>query len=87
VFGKLQEGTVDTLLMPENLGALADILLYHATPVKKRAVRLLYEGDITMANGHPAEVDFSFRPFGVFINEAKVISANKRAQWYRPCHQ
>ncbi len=32
-----------------------------------------------MANGHPAEVDFSFRPFGVFINEAKVISANKRA--------
>ena len=65
--------------MPENLGTLADILLYHVTPGKKTARRLLYEGDITMANGDPAEVDFSFWPYGVFVNDAKVINANNRA--------
>ena len=78
-FDKLPDGTVETLLMPQNLGTLADILLYHATPGKKTAGRLLYEGDIEMLNGDEAEVDFSFWPFGVFVNDAKVIDANNRA--------
>ena len=59
--------------------ALTDILLYHVTEGKRRALSLLFEGEVDMLNGDSVEVDFSFRPFGVFVNESRVINANLRA--------
>ena len=59
---------------------VADILLYHVTAGKRRAFSLIREGDVEMLNGDFTEVDFSFRPFGVFVNDSKVIRANLRAK-------
>ncbi len=55
-FAKLPAGTVESLLLPENAGALANILLYHA------ATTSIYSSDFAnrpfaMANGGSIEVE------------------------------
>ena len=86
VFAPTDKAFAEAGLNPDNVGSafpdisdLTDILLYHVTAGKKRAINLLFERDIEMLNGDEAEFDFSFRPFGFFINDAKVIDANNRA--------
>lgn len=59
--------------------ALADILLYHVTEGRRRALPLLFQRDVEMLNGDLTEVTLNFRPFGVFVNDSKVINANLRA--------
>jgi uncharacterized surface protein with fasciclin (FAS1) repeats len=40
-FGKLPDGTVDTLLRPENKGTLTKVLTYHVVPGKMTATALM----------------------------------------------
>ena len=76
-FAKLPEGTVDNLLLPENVGALATILTRHAAPgsydieaLKKEARkgRKLY-----MATGDYLEV--TQEGDDVFVNGIKVLAS------------
>ena len=60
-------------------GFLADVLLYHVTPGKKRAIPLLFERDVEMLNGDFTEVSLNFRPFGIYVNDSRVIKPNLRA--------
>ncbi len=62
------------------LPVLSDILLYHVTPGKKGAIRLLIEGEAEMLNGDSTDIDLSFWPFGVYVNDARVVDANIRAR-------
>lgn len=55
-FGKLPEGTLDKLMLPENKEKLRSLLLYHAVPGNFMASDLS-EGDLKSANGEKIEVD------------------------------
>jgi transforming growth factor-beta-induced protein len=85
VFAPTDEAFGQLGLTPENvgsalpLGSLTDVLLYHVTAGRKGAVRLLLERDIEMLSGDDAEFRFRFWPLGFYIDDAKVIAANKRA--------
>lgn len=55
-FGKLPEGTLDQLLLPENKEKLRSLLLYHVIPGNFLAVDLK-DGEIKTANGEKVEID------------------------------
>ncbi|WP_404403336.1 fasciclin domain-containing protein [Pelagibacterium halotolerans] len=71
-FGKLPEGTLDTLLMPENRDQLTAILTYHVVPGKVTAadvvslnaaetlngqsIRISVDGDTVMIDGASVEM-------------------------------
>merc|ERR1712187_125687 len=55
-FGKLPEGTVDTLLMPENKAQLADILTYHVLPEQVLSKDLKFFQRVTTVEGKPLHV-------------------------------
>ena len=86
VFAPTDEAFADIGLTPDNVGSalpvddLTNVLLYHVAEGRKGAIRLLIERDIEMLNGDEAEFRFKFWPFGFFINDAKVLDANNRAQ-------
>ncbi|GAA6180159.1 MULTISPECIES: fasciclin domain-containing protein [unclassified Shimia] len=73
-FAALPEGTVETLLLPENKDQLVAILTYHVVPAKvmsgdiagKKAQVLTVEGDRLNVNARN----------GVKVNDAKVVSAD-----------
>lgn len=76
-FAALPEGTVETLLKPENKDQLISILTYHVVPAKvmsgeiagKRTKVLTVQGDRLSVNGKN----------GVKVNDAKVIQADIEA--------
>ncbi len=76
-FAALPEGTVETLLLPENKDQLVSILTYHVVPAKimsgdiagKRAKVLTVQGDRLSVNARN----------GVKVNDAKVIQADIEA--------
>ena len=76
-FAALPEGTVESLLLPENRDKLTAILTYHVVPAKvmsgdiagKRANVLTVQGD---------RLDVNARR-GVRVNNAKVVSADIEA--------
>ncbi|WP_281972158.1 fasciclin domain-containing protein [Ruegeria faecimaris] len=76
-FAALPEGTVETLLLPENKDQLVAILTYHVVPAKvmsgdiagKRAKVLTVQGDRLSVNGKN----------GVKVNGAKVVQADIEA--------
>ncbi|WP_170412851.1 fasciclin domain-containing protein [Ruegeria atlantica] len=73
-FAALPEGTVETLLLPENKDQLVEILTYHVVPAKvmsgdiagKRAKVLTVQGDRLSVNARN----------GVKVNDAEVIQAD-----------
>ncbi len=76
-FAALPEGTVETLLLPENKDQLVEILTYHVVPAKvmagdiagKRAKVLTVQGDRLSVNARN----------GVRVNGAEVVQADIEA--------
>lgn len=76
-FAALPEGTVETLLLPENKDQLVEILTYHVVPAKvmsgdiagKRAQVLTVQGDRLSVNAKN----------GVKVNGAEVVQADIQA--------
>lgn len=75
-FAALPEGTVETLLKPENKDQLIKILTYHVVPGRVEA-NDLSNGKITSVQGSKINVDLSSG--AVKINDALVTDANNRA--------
>lgn len=72
-FAKLPEGTLDYLLLPENVKELQSILTYHVVPTNA-ASSSLSPGDVDTLNGASISVD---TPAGaVMINNATVTKAD-----------
>ena len=73
-FNALPEGTVETLLKPENKAKLAGILTYHVLPGKVMSSDIIGKKlKVTMVNGSTAEIDATD---GVKIAGANVIQAD-----------
>ena len=73
-FQALPEGTVESLLKPENKSKLAGILTYHVLSGKVMSKDIMGKQlEVTMVNGSTAEIDATD---GVRINGANVIQAD-----------
>jgi uncharacterized surface protein with fasciclin (FAS1) repeats len=70
-FAALPEGTVESLLLPENKQALTDILLYHVVSGKVMAADVVELESATTVLGK--DVAIKVEDGKVFINEAEVI--------------
>ena len=70
-FAKLPEGTVETLLKPENKQALTDILTYHVTADELMAADVVKETLLDTVNGIPVKVVVDGSK--VMINDAQVL--------------
>lgn len=75
-FAALPEGTVDTLLMPENKDQLVAVLTYHVIPGKVMSTDLTDGMTATSVQGGDLTVDLSD---GVKINDATVTTADIEA--------
>jgi len=72
-FDALPEGTVESLLLPENIETLTDILKYHVVAANA-ASSTLVSGDVGTLNGDTVKVDVS--DGGVKVNNANVTIAD-----------
>lgn len=72
-FGKLPEGTLDKLLLPENKEKLRMLLLYHVVAGKVLAANLA-SGDVKTVNGEKLKIDVSSDK--IEVDGAKVFSAD-----------
>lgn len=72
-FGKLPEGTLGKLLLPENKEKLRSLLMYHVVPGNFMAADLK-DGEIKTANGEKVDVDVESD--GVEIEDSKVSKAD-----------
>ena len=73
-FTALPEGTVESLLKPENKSKLADILTYHVLSGKVMSSEIIGKKlEVTMVNGSTAQIDATD---GVKISGANVIQAD-----------
>ena len=73
-FAKLPEGTVESLLKPENKGKLTAILTYHVVSGKVPASTVVKLDSAKTVNG--AEVAIDATSTGVKVNNAKVIKTD-----------
>ncbi len=75
-FAKLPEGTLDSLLKPENKEKLVAILKYHVIPGKVLAADVVkLDGqDVKTAEGESAKI--CVKDGGVMINNAKVVKTD-----------
>ena len=75
-FAKLPEGTVESLLKPENKEKLAAILTYHVIPAKAMAADVVkLDGkSVKTVEGSPIKVEVEGRT--VMVNNARVIKAD-----------
>jgi uncharacterized surface protein with fasciclin (FAS1) repeats len=73
-FAKLPEGTVESLLLPENKDKLVAILTYHVVPGKVTAADVVTMQTAPTANGE----DLAIRVVDetVFINDARVVATD-----------
>merc|ERR1711879_511327 len=55
-FGALPEGTLDTLLKPENKDQLVDILTYHVLPAQVLSTDLTYYQEVATVEGKKVKV-------------------------------
>jgi len=76
-FAKLPDGTIDSLLKPENRDMLIDILTYHVVPGKVTAAEVAKLSEATTVNGADVRIDAS--DSGVMVDDAKVITADVAA--------
>ena len=72
-FAKLPVGTVDTLVKPENVDKLKDILKYHVTTSVYTADKLSDGMELGMANGQKAVIHL--KDGKVSINDANVVAS------------
>lgn len=72
-FAALPEGTVETLLMPENKDQLVAILTYHVVPGKVMSTDLQDDMEATTVQGEAIVIDLDN---GVMVEEASVVSAD-----------
>ena len=72
-FAALPEGTVETLLKPENLDQLTAILTYHVVPGKVMSGDLSDDMMATTVQGTDIMIDLDN---GVMVNEASVVTAD-----------
>ncbi|REJ65406.1 MAG: fasciclin domain-containing protein [Planctomycetota bacterium] len=73
-FAKLPEGTVETLLKPENKSKLVAILTYHVVPGKVTAADVVKLDKATTVQG--SDVTISVADGGVKIDNANVVQAD-----------
>lgn len=73
-FAKLPDGTVETLLKPENKTKLAGILAYHVVPGKVEAKQVVNLTGAVTVNGQRAAITASKK--GVKIDSANVIKTD-----------
>jgi hypothetical protein len=69
-FDKLPAGTVESLLLPENMDQLVEILLLHVFPGNVHSSSLI-SGEVIALNGSPLAIDVSSD--GVLVNDANVV--------------
>lgn len=72
-FAALLEGTLESLLQPENVEQLTNILTYHVVAANADSSSLSY-GDTETLNGDLVEVSISDE--GVSVNDANVVTAD-----------
>ncbi len=73
-FAKLPEGTIETLLKPENKADLQNILLYHVVPGKMKAKDVLAKKELTAAND--VEIPLESNSYGAKAAGAKIIKTD-----------
>jgi uncharacterized surface protein with fasciclin (FAS1) repeats len=76
-FAKLPEGTLETLLAPENKEQLVDILTYHVVPGAVTAAQVSSLSSATTVEG--SDVAIEVTDAGVRINDALVVQADIEA--------
>ncbi len=76
-FAALPEGTVDTLLLPENKDQLVAILTYHVVPGKVMSSDIAGK-EMSVATVNGAEIDINATT-GVMVNGANVVTADIEA--------
>ena len=72
-FAELPDGTVETLLMPENKDQLVAILTYHVVPGKVMSTDLQDDMEAATVQGTTVMIDLDN---GVMVDEATVIQAD-----------
>lgn len=76
-FAKLPEGTVETLLKPENKEKLQAVLLYHVVAGKIMSDQVV---DLTSAESLQGDtIDISVKMGKVYVDDAQVIAADVEA--------
>jgi len=76
-FGALPEGTLDSLLKPENKDQLVDILTYHVLPAQVLSTDLKPKQVVKTVEGK--ELLVSIYKGDVYANKAKVVGADNLA--------
>ncbi len=76
-FAALPEGTVDTLLLPENQAQLQAILTYHVVPGKVMAAEAMELDSATTVQGQ--DITITTMDGSVMINDATVVQADIEA--------
>ncbi len=76
-FAKLPEGTVESLLRPENKDQLIAILTYHVVPGKVKAADVVKLNSAKTVNGK--ELLIAVTDAGVRLNQANVIKTDIKA--------
>ena len=69
-FAALPAGTVESLLLPENISALTDILTYHVVPGRVTAAQVVELSSATTVQGQSVSIEVA--DGSVFINGAEV---------------
>lgn len=72
-FAKLPEGTVETLLKPENKGLLTSILTYHVVPGSVKAAQVVKLSGAPTVNGQHVDIQVGE---GVMVDGAKVVTTD-----------
>jgi uncharacterized surface protein with fasciclin (FAS1) repeats len=76
-FAKLPDGTLESLLLPENRDKLVAILTYHVVPGKVMSTDLT--DGMSVASVEGSTIDIQVNDYGVRINGARVVTADVEA--------
>ena len=71
-FDKLEAGTVENLLKPENKETLARIIMFHAAPGTYKDKLLKNDQKLYMASGH--YIDVEVKDDGTYVNGSKIVA-------------
>jgi len=75
-FAQLPEGTVQTLLKPENKSLLTSILTFHVVSGNVSAADVIKLDNAITVNGQRVDIEFDKQTKAVHINGAKVVTAD-----------
>ena len=74
-FGRLPQGTIESLYQPENRELLATILTYHVVPGSVKSTQLS-SGSVNSVAGIPLDISVGS---GVMVNSSNVVTADIEA--------